>query len=131
MKAILIAALAELVLFACVSALLRWDVTWQRARSMLIAFLSLLPALLAVHLLTRWDLGFLPAELVMPIAWIDLAFGCFSTASVSSAASFSSQSRRSRAIDRDGILLDQEVLETWSRRVTGWSSHIGRADGGV
>jgi hypothetical protein len=77
MKAILIAALAELLLFACVSASLRSDVTRQRARSILIAFLALLPVLLAAHLLTPSDFGFLPAELVMPIAWIDLAFAVF------------------------------------------------------
>ncbi|SRR6266511_3977780 len=77
MKAILIAALAELLLFACVSAFLRSGVTRRRARSMLIAFLSLLPVLLVAHLLTPPDLGFLPAELVMPIAWVDIAFAVF------------------------------------------------------
>jgi hypothetical protein len=44
---------------------------------MLIAFLSVLPVLLAVHLLTPPDLGFLPAKLVMPMAWIDIAFAEF------------------------------------------------------
>jgi hypothetical protein len=77
MKAILLAALAELLLFACVSAFLRSGVTRRRARSMLIAFLSLLPVLLVAHLLTPPDLGFLPAELVMPIAWVDIAFAVF------------------------------------------------------
>jgi hypothetical protein len=76
MKAILLAALAELLLFACVSVSLRSDVT-RRARSMLIAFLSVLPVLLGLHLLTPPDLGFLPAELVMPIAWVDTAFAVF------------------------------------------------------
>jgi hypothetical protein len=77
MKAIIIAALAGLLLFACVSACLRSGITQRRARLMLIAFLSVLPALLAVHLLTPPDLGFLPAGLVMPIAWVDLAFAVF------------------------------------------------------
>jgi hypothetical protein len=77
MKAILIAAMAELLLFACVSASLRSGVTARRARAMLIAFLSVLPVLVAVHLLTPPDLGFLPAELVMPIAWVDIAFAAF------------------------------------------------------
>jgi hypothetical protein len=77
MKAILIAALAELLLFACVSASLRSGGTARRARAMLIAFLSVLPVLVAVHLLTPPDLGFLPAELVMPIAWVDIAFAVF------------------------------------------------------
>jgi hypothetical protein len=77
MKAVIIAALAGLLLFACVSACLRSGITQRRARLMLIAFLSVLPALLAVHLLSSPDLGFLPAELVMPIAWVDLAFAVF------------------------------------------------------
>jgi hypothetical protein len=77
MKALLLAALAELVLLVCVSALLRADIIERRARAMLIAFLCILPVLLAVHLLTRPNLGFLPAELVMPIAWIDIAFAVF------------------------------------------------------
>jgi hypothetical protein len=77
MKAILLAALAELLLFACVSASLRSGVTARRARAMLIAFLSVLPVLVAVHLLTPPDLGFLPAELAMPIAWADMAFAVF------------------------------------------------------
>jgi hypothetical protein len=77
MKAILIAALAELLLFGCVSASLRSGVTARRARAMLIAFLSVLAVLVAVHLLTPPDLGFLPAELVMPIAWVDIAFAAF------------------------------------------------------
>jgi len=64
MKAVIIAALAGLLLFACVSACLRSGITQRRARLMLIAFLSVLPALLAVHLL-------------MPIAWVDLAFAVF------------------------------------------------------
>jgi len=77
MKAILLAAVAELVLFACISAFLRSCVTGRRARSMLIAFLSLLPGLLLAHLLTPPDLGFLAAEFVMPIAWIDAVFAVF------------------------------------------------------
>jgi hypothetical protein len=39
--------------------------------------LSVLPVLLAVHLLTPPDLGFLPAGLVMPITWVDIAFAVF------------------------------------------------------
>jgi hypothetical protein len=77
MKAILIAALAELLLFACVSACLRSGITKQRARLMLIAFLSVLLVLLAAHALTRPDLGFLGTELVMPIAWVDIGFAVF------------------------------------------------------
>jgi hypothetical protein len=77
MKAIFIAALAELLLFACVSVCLRSGTTKWRARLMLIVFLSVLPVLLAVHLLTPPDLGFLPAELVMPMAWLDIAFAVF------------------------------------------------------
>jgi hypothetical protein len=77
MKAILLAALAELLLFACVSVFLRSGITQRRARLMLIVFLSVLPVLLAVHLPTAPDLGFLPAKLVMPIAWIDIAFAVF------------------------------------------------------
>jgi hypothetical protein len=77
MKAILLAALAELLLFACISALLRFGVTSRRARSMLIAFLSVLPLLLVAHLVTPPDLGFLPAALAMPIVWIDIAFALF------------------------------------------------------
>jgi hypothetical protein len=76
MKAILIAALAELLLFSCVSVFLRSGVTSRRARSMLIAFLSMLPLLLVAHLLTPPDLGFLPAALVMPIV-VDLMFAVF------------------------------------------------------
>jgi hypothetical protein len=44
---------------------------------MLIAFLSVLPVLLALHLLTPPDLGFLSATMVMPIAWVDMAFAVF------------------------------------------------------
>jgi hypothetical protein len=77
MKAILLAALAELALFACVSACLRSGVMTRRARALLIAFLSVLPVLLMAHLLTPLDLGFLPAALVMPIAWADMAFAVF------------------------------------------------------
>jgi hypothetical protein len=77
MKAILLAALAELLLLACVTWGLRSGITRQRARSMLVAFLSVLPVLLAVHLLTPPDLGFLGAELMMPIAWVDVAFAMF------------------------------------------------------
>jgi hypothetical protein len=77
MKAILIAGMAELLLFACVAASLRSGITQRRARSMLIAFLTLLPVLLVAYFLTPPDLGFLPAELVMPIAWVDLAFAVF------------------------------------------------------
>jgi hypothetical protein len=77
MKAILLAALAGLLLFVCVSAFLRSGITRRRAGSMLIAFLFVLPVLLVVHLLTPPDLGFLPAELVMPITWVDIAFAVF------------------------------------------------------
>src|SRR4051794_35627887 len=75
MKAILVAALAELLLLAGVSWGLR--LTHRRARLMLIAFMSILPMLLAIHLLTPPDLGFLSAEFVMPIAWIDVVFSVF------------------------------------------------------
>jgi hypothetical protein len=77
MKAILIAAGAELLLFACVSASLRSGFTAPRARLMLITFLSVLPVLVAVHLLTPPDLGFLGDDLVMPIGGIDIAFSIF------------------------------------------------------
>jgi hypothetical protein len=77
MKAILLAALAGLLLFACVSACLRSGITQRRARLMLIAFLSVLPVLLAVHLLTPPDFGFLPAALVMPVTWVDIVFAVF------------------------------------------------------
>jgi hypothetical protein len=77
MKAIVIAALAELLLLACVSVLLRSGITRRRAKSMLIAFLVLLPMLLLAHLLTPPNLGFLPAELIMPIAWVDIVFAGF------------------------------------------------------
>jgi hypothetical protein len=77
MKAILIAASAGLLLFGCVSVSLRSGITRRRARLMLIAFLAVLPVMLAVHLLTPPDLGFLPSELVMPMAWIDIAFAVF------------------------------------------------------
>jgi hypothetical protein len=77
MKAILLAALAGLLLFACVSACLRSGVTQRRARLMLIAFLSVLPVLMAVHLLTPPDLGFLPASLMMPVTWVDIVFAVF------------------------------------------------------
>jgi hypothetical protein len=77
MKAILLAALAGLLLFICVSACLRSGITQRRARLMLIAFLSVLPVLLAVHLLTPPDLGFLGTKLVMPIAWVDIGFAVF------------------------------------------------------
>jgi hypothetical protein len=61
MKAILLASLAELVLFACVCALLRLDVTRRRAKSMLIAFLAVLPMVLAVHFVTRPTSDFFPS----------------------------------------------------------------------
>jgi hypothetical protein len=77
MKAIFLAALAELLLFVGVSACLQSGITKQRAKLMLIAFLCVLPVLLVVHLLTPPDLGFLSAELVMPIAGVDLAFAVF------------------------------------------------------
>jgi hypothetical protein len=77
MKAILLAVLAGLLLFACASSGLRSGITQRRARLMLVAFLSVLPVLLAVHLLTPPNLGFLSAELVMPIAWVDIAFAMF------------------------------------------------------
>jgi hypothetical protein len=77
MKAILVAALGELLLFIGASWGLRSGITHQRARLMLIAFVSVLPVLLAIHLFTPPDLGFLGAELVMPIAWVDIAFSVF------------------------------------------------------
>jgi hypothetical protein len=77
MKAILIAALSELLLLACVSWGLRSNITGQRAQLMLILFLGVLLVLLALHLVTPPDLGFLPADLIMPIAWIDVAFAVF------------------------------------------------------
>lgn len=77
MKAILLAVLAGLLLFACVSACLRSGITQRHARLMLIAFLSVLPVLLAVHLLTPPNLGFLGAKLVTPMAWVDIAFAVF------------------------------------------------------
>ena len=77
MKAIIVATLAELLLLVGVSWCLRSGITDQRARLMLIAFLSVLPLLLAIHLLTPPDLGFLSAELVMPIAWVDIVFSVF------------------------------------------------------
>jgi hypothetical protein len=77
MKAILVAALAELALLVGVSWGLRSGITHRRARLMLIAFMSLLPVLLAIHFLTPPDLGFLSAELVMPIAWVDIVFSVF------------------------------------------------------
>jgi hypothetical protein len=77
MKAILVATMAELLLFAGLSLWLRSGVTHRRARLMLIVFMSVLPGLLAVQLLTPPDLGFLSAELVMPIAWVDIAFSVF------------------------------------------------------
>jgi hypothetical protein len=77
MKAVLIAAFAELLLLTCVSALLRAGVAQRRARLLLIVFVSVLPVLLSVHLLTPPGLGFLGAGLVTPIAWVDLAFAVF------------------------------------------------------
>jgi hypothetical protein len=77
MKAILLAALAELVLLICVSICLRSGHIQRRARLMLIAFLFVLPVLLAAHLFTPPDLGFLSAGFVMPMGWIDLAFSMF------------------------------------------------------
>jgi hypothetical protein len=77
MKAILLATLAESLLFVVVSACLRSGMTRRRARLMLIAFLCVLPGLVVLYLLTPPDLGFLRAEMVIPIAWIDLAFAVF------------------------------------------------------
>jgi hypothetical protein len=77
MKAVLVAALAELLLLVGVSWGLRSGDTHQRARLMLVVFMAVLPVLLAVQLLTPPDLGFLSAELVMPIAWVDIAFSVF------------------------------------------------------
>ena len=77
MKAILIAALAELLLFICVSLGLRSDVTQQRARLMLISFIAVLPVLLGFYILTPSDLGFLPAATVMPMTPLDVTFAVF------------------------------------------------------
>jgi hypothetical protein len=77
MKPILVAALAELLLFVLVSACWRSGMTRRRAASMLIVFLGVLPVLLAIQLLTPPDVGFLGVELVMPIAWVDVAFALF------------------------------------------------------
>lgn len=77
MKAILVAALAELLLFVGVSAGLRRGTTERRAGLMVSGFAAMLPVLLAIHVLTPPDLGFLSAEMVMPIAWIDMAFTVF------------------------------------------------------
>jgi hypothetical protein len=77
MKAILAAALAELLLLVVVSWSMQSGITHRRARLMLIAFMSVLPVLLAIHFLTPPDLGFLNAELVMPIAWVEVAFSVF------------------------------------------------------
>jgi hypothetical protein len=77
MKTILVAALAELLLFVCVSMCLRSGFAHRRARSMLIAFITVLPALLAIHLLTPPDLGFLHAEYAMAPAGIDIGFAVF------------------------------------------------------
>ena len=77
MKAILAAALAELLLFVFVSACLRSGMTQRRARMMVGVFVCVLPVLLAIHLLTPPDLGFLSSALVMPIVWVDVAFAVF------------------------------------------------------
>ena len=77
MKAVLVAAFAELLLLICVSVLLRAGVTQRRARLLLIVFVAVLPVPLSVHLLTPPGLGFLGAGLVTPIAWVDLAFALF------------------------------------------------------
>lgn len=77
MKAILVALLAGMVLFAIVTLVLRLSPTKRRARAMLVAFLAVLPFLVLVHLVTPPDLGFLPARLVTPIAPVDLAFAVF------------------------------------------------------
>ena len=77
MKAVLVAAFAELLLLTCVSVLLRAGATQRRARLLFIVFVAVLPVLLSVHLLTPPDLGFLGAGLVTPIAWVDLAFALF------------------------------------------------------
>jgi hypothetical protein len=77
MKPILVAALAELLLFVLVSACWRSGMTRPGAASMLVAFLCVLPVLLAVELLTPPDLGFLGGELVVPIGWVDVGFALF------------------------------------------------------
>jgi hypothetical protein len=76
MKAIVVAAFAGLLLFICLSVVLRAGVA-RRARAMLVAFLSVLALLVLIHLLTPPDLGFLDPGLVTPIGWIDLAFAVF------------------------------------------------------
>jgi len=77
MKAILVAAFAELLLLISVSVCLRSGLTRRPARMMVAIFIAVLPVLLAIHLLTPPGLGFLGAELVMPIGWVDVAFAVF------------------------------------------------------
>jgi hypothetical protein len=77
MKAILVGAVAESLLFVVVSVCLRSGMIERRARLMVSAFLCVLPVLVAIHLLTPPDLSFLGAELVMPVAWVDMAFAVF------------------------------------------------------
>jgi hypothetical protein len=77
MKAVFVALLAGVALFAITTLFLRLAATERRARGMLVAFLAVLPFLVLFHFATPSDLGFLPNCLVTPVVSVDLAFAVF------------------------------------------------------
>jgi hypothetical protein len=75
MKGLLLATGTALAYLALITLVFRcWRIE-RRAAAMTRLFLVSLPCFLAVYHFTPVDLGFLPASVVEPAAWVDLGFG--------------------------------------------------------
>jgi hypothetical protein len=77
MKAILLALVAGLLVFAVVTAVFRLSGAYRTAKTLLLIFLAVAPCLAGLVLLTPADLGFLGAKLVNPSIAVDLGFALF------------------------------------------------------
>jgi hypothetical protein len=77
MKAIILPLVLGLVLFAAMSATLRFARPQEPARALLRLYMASLPVLIVAYLLTPADLGFLPSQWVAPSLWVELAFAVF------------------------------------------------------
>jgi hypothetical protein len=77
MKAILLALIAGLSVFAIATAVFRLFRADNMAKTLLLIFLLVAPCLAALVLLIPPDIGFLPAQLVNPLVTVDLGFALF------------------------------------------------------
>lgn len=77
MKAVILPLVVGLLLFAAISARLRWVPPKQPARALLGLYLAFLPVLLVAYAATPADLGFLGPQSVAPVFPLELAFAVF------------------------------------------------------